>query len=122
MPYLSNAVILCEVDSQSNELRGGGQVLNTHQQVQHDSDSVCVDEHGLVAVLLGDVVQQTQRHLLEGHLPHQLHCLQQHLSWCYDGTQRISRMLHTAETTNTYSWHDHGCLLKGRAPLDTTVL
>ena len=74
-PYLSNAVILGEVDGEGYELGGGGQIIHTHQQVQNDCHGIGVDEHGLVAIILGNVVQQSQGHLLEGHLPHQLHCL-----------------------------------------------
>ena len=75
--HLSNAVILSEVDSQGDEVGGGGQVLAAHEQVQHDGHGVGVDEHGLVSVLLGDVVQQAQRHPLEPAIPHQLHSLHQ---------------------------------------------
>jgi len=74
--HLSNPVILCKVDSQGYELRGGGQVIHVHQQIPHDRHSICVDEHGLVAVVLRDVVQQTQSNLLKIHLPHQLYSLQ----------------------------------------------
>ena len=74
--HLSNPVILCKVDSQGYELRGSGQVINVHQKIQHDRHSICVDEHGLVAVVLRDMVQQTQSNLLKVHLPHQLYCLQ----------------------------------------------
>ncbi len=74
--HLSNPVILCKVDSQGYELRGGVQVIPMHQKIQHDCHSICVDEHRLVAVVLRDMVQQTQRNLLEVHLPHQLYSLQ----------------------------------------------
>ena len=33
LPYLSNAIILGEVDSKGYELRGGGQIIHMHQQV-----------------------------------------------------------------------------------------
>ncbi len=74
--HLSYTVVLCKVDSQGYELRGGGQVIHVHQKIQHDRHSICVDEHGLVAVVLRDMVQQTQSNLLKGHLPHQLYSLQ----------------------------------------------
>ena len=76
MPYLSNAVILSQVDGKGYELWSGGQIIHTHEQVQNDSHSVCEDKHGLVAVVLRDVVQQAKCYLLECHFLHQLHCLQ----------------------------------------------
>ncbi len=74
--HLSYTVVLCKVDSQGYELRGGGEVIHMHQKIQHDRHSICVDEHRLVAVVLRDMVQQTQSNLLKGHLPHQLYSLQ----------------------------------------------
>lgn len=76
MPYLSNAVILSEINSKGDELWSGGQIIHTHEQVQYDCHGVCVDEHGFVAVVLRDVVQQAQCHLLKCRRSHQLHCLQ----------------------------------------------
>lgn len=74
-PYLSNAVVLGEVNGEGYELWGSGQIIHSHQQVQNDCHGVGVDEHGLVAIILGDVVQQSQGYLLKGDLSDQLHCL-----------------------------------------------
>lgn len=73
--YLSYSVILCQVDSQGNKLRSGCEIRHMHQQIQDHGDSICVDEHGLVAIVLGDVVQQAQCSLLEAWISHKLHSL-----------------------------------------------
>mmetsp|Transcript_13962 Transcript_13962/g.45882 ORF Transcript_13962/g.45882 Transcript_13962/m.45882 type:complete len:300 (-) Transcript_13962:564-1463(-) len=63
--HLSVALILRQVDSQSDEHGRAVQVLNLQEHVQDHWDGVGVREHALAFIIHGDVIQQRHGFVLE---------------------------------------------------------